>query len=558
MDRRPEAYPWHSASRGTRITDHGLLQMPQVIARQKRPFLSEPLVGLWTHLRSIPTTSPPNHARGASSPNSPERAGRSTALSPLWWCVLSVCGLFAFLSLTAGASEGSAREIAIFASVSAILSLLCVRQVYPTRESSASFLFVLCFSLFNLGLAPFVALGISVPTFGLSSYDTTWLYATVFPRALALCTIGLLSLLVGTTLGRLLGRNEIRKPLSPAQLSQRDAVAGQLGFPAALLMAATVLAFFVIALSHGGIRVFIDGYGNWSSSTQGTPLPYVYALIGVEAGILAVSSKSRAKTVGFLCFAAFALPALAVGLRGEVLFPIVAAVVMGGFHSQLLNGKRFLVVLVVALLAVSAIRTFRDAGFAGTTSTSNQTISASFSALDGLAEMGYSLRPTVVVVQWHDQGQPALDGGSFMSPFVRLAHSALPVLGRNTPVQIDPDVLNSVVLQRVGPIGFSQTAEAYDNWGTAGVIGVLLVIGLVLSWIDRSPLTLGSLLIRNSVFVPLLIEVRNTFTAVPAQILLGLVVSATLLVFARHRSAQRSLGLRQALHFQPTSHDSDQ
>jgi len=450
--------------------------------------------------------------------------------------------------VTAGATEGSPREIAIFTVVSSLVGLLCVRQVYPTRESSASFLFVVCFSLFNLGLAPFVAFGIKVPTFGLSVYDTSWLYSTAFPRAMTLAMIGLLALLVGTTFGRLLGKGTFRKPDTPETRSARDALSVFLGLPGAALMAIAVLAFFAIALSHGGFGVFASGYPNWLAATHGSPLPYVYALIGFGTGILAISTKSRARTIGAILFLAYALPALVVGLRAEVLFPIVSAVVMGAFRSPLLNGKRFFAVLIVALLVVSGIRTFREVGFADATATSPSS-GLSFNAFDGLAEMGYSLRPTVVVLQWQEEGQQPLDGGSFESPFIRLAHSTLPVLGPNTPALTDPDILNSVVAQRVGPIGFSQTAEAYDNWGTAGVIGFLLAIGLALSWIDRSPLKASSLLIRNSVFVPLLLEVRNTFTPVPAQVMLGLVASFVVLAYARHRLARSSrvLGPQQPL-----------
>jgi hypothetical protein len=502
-------------------------------------------------LRTIIPTTRSNEPNEAGPPDASDRADPQAPLSPFWWFVLSLGGLVAFLCVTAGATEGSPREIAIFAVVISLAGLLCVRQVYPTRESSASFLFVVCFSLFNLGLAPFVAFGITIPTFGLSVYDTSWLYTTAFPRAMTLATLGLLALLVGTTFGRLFGTGAFRPPDSPEARSTRDAVSAYLGLPGAALMAVAVIAFFAVALSHGGFRIFTSGYPNWLAATKGSPLPYVYALTGFGTGILAISTKSRARTMGAIFFVAFALPALVVGLRAEVLFPIVSAVVMGAFRTPLLNGKRFFAVLIVVLLVVSGIRTFREVGFADATATSASS-GPSFNAFDGLAEMGYSLRPTVVVLQWQEEGQPSLDGGSFESPFVRLAHSALPVLGPNTPALTDPDILNTVVAQRVGAIGFSQTAEAYDNWGTAGVIGFLLAIGLALSWIDRSPLKASSLLIRNSVFVPLLLEVRNTFTPVPAQVLLGLVASFVVLAYARHRLA-RSSHVRSAQPFQLAS-----
>lgn len=451
----------------------------------------------------------------------------------LWCFIFALAGLITFVSLTAGGTQGSPREVSILAVVSSIASLLCIRLVYPTRESSASFLFVLCFSLFNLGLAPFVALGIQAPSLGLGTYETSWLFSTVFPQAMAIATIGLLSLFVGTTFGRLLAKGEIRSRDNSTSAGMHDDLALKLGAFGTTLMGIAVLAFFAVALTHGGLKSFTSGYPSWLSATQNTPLPYVYALIGFGTGILAISSKSQARTMGFFFFVVYAAPALLIGLRAEVFFPIVSAIVMGAFRSRFLSGKRLIALLIVALLVISGIRSFRDVGFPGAAGSSDSTASVSFNALDGLAELGYSLRPTVVVLQWQQEGQPALDGGSFASPFVRLAHSTLPFLGPNTDAKSDPDILNSVILQRVGAIGFSQTAEAYDNWGTAGVIGVLLIIGLALAWIDCAPAKALSLLIRNSVFVPLLLEVRNTFTPVPAEVLLGLVVSLLVLAFVK-------------------------
>jgi hypothetical protein len=483
-------------------------------------------------LRTSLLTTPTKRPGGEASPQASELATAAASYFPLWCFVLALCSLLAFVSLTAGGTTGSPREIAILALLGSLASLVCVRQLYPTRESSASFLFILCFSLFNLGLTPFVALGIAVPTFGLGTYDTNWLFSTAFPRGLALATLGLLCLLVGTSLGRLLGHGQLVKPDRQVRSETEDALMAHLGTPGAVLMGFAVFAFFTIALTHGGPGVFTSGYANWLDSTQGAPLPYVYALIGFGTGILAISKKSQSRNLGFFFFVVYGLAALLIGLRGEVFFPVVSAMVMGAFRFRLLNGKRLLAVLIVGLLLISGIRTFRDVGFPDVTARSINTTGVSFNAVDGLAELGYSLRPSVVVIQWQEQGQPGLDGASFESPFVRLAHSALPLLGHNTPVKSDPDILNSVVLQRVGPIGFSQIAEGYDNWGTAGVIGFLLLIGLGLAWIDCSPSRTSSLLIRNSVFVPLLLEVRNTFTPVPAQILLGLVTAFVVLAVA--------------------------
>jgi hypothetical protein len=243
--------------------------------------------------------------------------------------------------------------------------------------------------------------------------------------------------------------------------------------------------------------------------------------------------------IGFVAFATYAVVALFVGIRTEVFLPLVVVVVMASFRTPVITWRLFLVVLVAGLCLISGIRTLRTSGVADLPGSSSASTALSVNPIDGLAEMGYSLRPTVVVIQWWQEGQQPLDGSSFLNPFIRLAHSTLPILGPNLPAGTDPNILNSVVFARVGPIGFSQIAEAYDNWAASGVVGFLFMIGILLSWIDQSPRRMWSLLVRSSVFVPILLEVRNTFTAVPGQIILGLVAAGAVFLLGRSRGRSR-------------------
>jgi hypothetical protein len=84
--------------------------------------------------------------------------------------------------------------------------------------------------------------------------------------------------------------------------------------------------------------------------------------------------------------------------------------------------------------------------------------------------------------------------------------------------------MNIVIKRRVAGIGFSPVAEGYVNFNTAGVLILLAVIGALLAWMDRwhsSPY--GDALV-GIVLVPLLIEVRNAFSFVPGQLVLGMVL----------------------------------
>ncbi len=301
--------------------------------------------------------------------------------------------------------NASPKTAAFIALVTALVGLFCCRRMYATKEGSASFLFVLCFSLFNLGLAPLVLFGVSIPTFGLSPTQLLWLTSSQFEPALVLATIGLLALMAGTAIGALWGSARwIPERQSPEDKLAKGDLARAIGIPGALFMTISVGAFFLVALKYAGVSGFTAGYENWQTATANAPLPYVYAPLGLSLGMLAIATPSKARRFGLLMFAVYALVALYIGLRSEVMFPAAGALVLISYRRRILTGKRLLLVLIIGLLLVSGIRSSRNNSITTGTAAS----SVGISPVDGLAEMGFSLRPTVVVMQWNDNGQSKL------------------------------------------------------------------------------------------------------------------------------------------------------
>ena len=138
--------------------------------------------------------------------------------------------------------------------------------------------------------------------------------------------------------------------------------------------------------------------------------------------------------------------------------------------------------------------------------------------------MGASLRPVQEVIKWRKNGDKLLMGGSYWAPIERQLAHFVPGLHRKPGVE-DRRLLNVVVSERAGPIGFSPVAEAYLNFGERGVLFVFLFLGIVMAHFDSQASRLRYDIIVGASLVPLFIMIRNSFAPVPVQILVGIVLA---------------------------------
>jgi hypothetical protein len=157
-------------------------------------------------------------------------------------------------------------------------------------------------------------------------------------------------------------------------------------------------------------------------------------------------------------------------------------------------------------------------------------LSVGSAPLDALAEIGHSLRPTVFVLGWHSVGEPFRHGVTLLAVPLRFVEATTGWHGGSPAV--DDRMFNVEILERVGPIGGSPIAEAYHNAGLAGVVLFMAGLGLLIGRLERRPgnpfgdATVGLMLL------PLLIQVRNSFAPVPAQLAFGLLMLLLVRVLA--------------------------
>ncbi|MBI4748165.1 MAG: O-antigen polysaccharide polymerase Wzy [Acidobacteria bacterium] len=389
--------------------------------------------------------------------------------------------------------------------------LLCTARLIKGGVSSASFVFLVVFSVFHFGAL--VIFGLGIPFSDAQNHTLQqWFFTSDTQLGAYLSLLGLL----GATLGAFLGQMKFGRQQRQAfpLLESTDRFAGLLGV--AILMTCLV-AWFGSVWAAGGSSIFTGSYESFLLATSETNLSWLYFGIGFGLVWLASTTNKHLKWVGLGAFAAWALIALPLGLRGEVLFPGVTYWVLARRSSSQKSVWKVAVLGLCLLCGISALRVIREVGVEQV----NQTVLTA-SPTEALVELGSSLRPVSAVVTWTENGDEFLNGASYWAPFDRALVWVVPGWGR-VNAEDDDRLLNVQVMKRVGPIGFSPVAEAYYNFGPLGVVIAMMVTGWLIGWISGfsdSPLNRALL---GVTFLPVLIQIRNSFVAVPFQLIAGLV-----------------------------------
>lgn len=391
-------------------------------------------------------------------------------------------------------------------------------------------------TMFHFGL-------VAVYGFGLLSPDASRMYSGWFltsstPYAVVLALLGVNACAIGASLACLTYRDH-RKPAQPLAETARDDVSltSYLTLIGGILVVLGVAGWFGIVVLSGGPGLLIGSYGEYLDATTGAPVTYIWVALGFGLSFLTGTSGARPSRVHRLAygvFALFALFALPLGLRGEVLFTSLAAVIIRARRGRVPSLATSVIGVIVVLVMISAIRDFRQVGFAA-----DDPAAVHGNVLDGLTELGASLRPVGLVASWHDRGEAFIHGQSYWAPIDRASCRILPARQCVSAVD-DQRLMNVLVQQRAGPIGFSPIAEAFRNFGQTGVVLVLGLVGVLVGALTRWSSTPLHNAITGVILVELFINVRNAFTALPAHILLGTVCILAAVVLSHYTSVRTS------------------
>ncbi|MGY1752152.1 O-antigen polysaccharide polymerase Wzy [Blastococcus sp. SYSU D01042] len=434
-----------------------------------------------------------------------------------------------------GTSVRAASAVAVLCGLGAVGATISVRR---GRFVNVGSVYALLLFLFHSGLLIFVALGLEIEFF--NEEDQTWFASPALAPSATSIALGCLSFALGYVTW-----TSLRAYNSPAlhELSARPSLSlAEEAVPIAGLMGlvAGVVAFY-LQVGLSGVNLVGASYGAYLQGTRGlTLLPTVYLVIGLSFACVASARTPRIRLTGLLIFAIFAIPAMLIGLRGEVILPSAAWAIVAARRREIRPTLAHAAVLLGVLSVGSAVRVIRQGGASLST-----IFDVALSPVAGVVETGYSIRPLIMVHRWHDaQHEPFHGFGSYLDPFDRLVRGqllGLPV----TDASVDERAFLPVLADRVGPIGGSSIAEAYYASGSLGVVLVLLMLGILAAILDGAHRGLMRDALVGMGAVVLLIWLRNDSTPIAGQliILAAVLVAARLLAFvlqgqtaaARHR-----------------------
>lgn len=457
-----------------------------------------------------------------------------TTLSGLAVCLVAGASLVAIGSLGPWTLDGATLVcLLLWIAATAVLIARDRRRIW-----SPTVMFFSVFAVFHFGLA-------LVVWSGGQTQDVAWFTDAAVPTAFIVVAWGAIGLLFGMLLPDAvrmvrehLARNGpgSRTTLSEAvALPQPETQAVLLPRVGTALVVLSVLAWAAIVLPRVGGRLWGVSYGDFLLATDDTALPWVYFWLALGFAMSVLPGSRTATRWSVAVFGLWALIALPIGLRGEVMFPAAAACMIASHRLRRVGVVPALVVMLIVLSLAALFKEVRKQGWSGV-EWSVQTVNPA----SAVKELGQSLRPTVEVIRWVEGGDKPLAGGSYWAPIERGFLRLFPIQVRDAGDD-DARLLNVRVQQRVGPIGFSPVAEAYYNWGVIGVVLVHLVIGWLVATLAVDPPTLLRQAMMSVILVPLLIHIRNSFAAFPAQVIIGLVVVLALVVLEEWLRA-RQLG----------------
>jgi hypothetical protein len=298
--------------------------------------------------------------------------------------------------------------------------------------------------------------------------------------------------------------------------------------------AATAVAglgwLYFLMIRAGGLELFGSGYAQLYNVVFGADFATAVFLVSVGCFLALMNAPRHLVWLPVALQLAGSIPVLLTGSRQFALIgPLVLAVlaVRRGIRMSLASTA---ISCALMLWLISYVGQTRSHGVvAGVVE------GQSVSPVGALVEMGGSLETTSMALDWIENGDSHLLGGSYWLPFERGLGLVLPL---RSNLETDPRAMHMVMVSRIAGLGGSAIAESYYNFSVFGTL-FFVALGMLLARIDRNTGSISTSALGVTLYA-FLFQARNWFISVPLFMVLGLVPLAACLcleaILRRRRS----------------------
>jgi hypothetical protein len=294
-----------------------------------------------------------------------------------------------------------------------------------------------------------------------------------------------------------------------ARADQPNALRFYVGIATAV---AGLVWLYYLAVREGGLDLFGSGYAQMFKTEFGSSLSNAIFLVSIGCVLAFLSAPGKLIWLPVAFQLAGSVPVLLTGSRQFALIgPLVLAVVAAKRGIRL-GFVRTGVSCVLVLWMISYVGETRSHGVM-----EGVVGSGSVSPVNALVEMGSSLQTTSLAIDWIQNGDSYLWGGSYWLPLERGLGLVLPM---RKDLATDPRAMHMVMVSRVSGLGGSAIAESFYNFSVLGSL-TFLVLGYLLARLERNALSPLSASFMGVVLYAFVFQARNWFINVPNVILIG-------------------------------------
>ena len=336
-----------------------------------------------------------------------------------------------------------------------------------------------------------------------------YLYDEFYLNNLSMALLGFMCTVLGAILA--IKRNQSPYRVIIGKLVAENRIISWIGMCFLLVTA----IYFSYYMATGKISIGMD-YSLYRSSGVLDGI-YEWIIVFYMFGACFVySTAERCKLkLGMALFFYTAAILLAFGNRGEVLYPLLACFGIYVSKKNKIPFKLIMLSLIIVFAIIPFVKLFRHMG--------DVSFEELFTALDywnGIAEMGVSFRMTTYIMNELSSGtRELLHGFSYINPLVNILDHFVPFSIRLTP----PDSF-SFTNEFYAMKSMTSVAESYANFKAWGVAIHHIIMGYIITSLERNDYTKDHLALTASIASIFIYSIRARIQSVPIEILVCLFI----------------------------------